>query len=86
VDSLEDSRQFADEFGLSFEVLSDANLDAVQAYGVEDPGKDIAKPATFVIQPEGHRISWIYVGDRAGDRPYWEAVLDAVDPESPATA
>lgn len=58
-------------------LLTDPAMTAIRAYGVEDEGKDISLPATFVIAPDG-TVRWIYVGDNPRDRPSVEDLLAAV--------
>lgn len=76
-DTPEDSRAFALKKGLTFPLLSDADLHVIRAYGVENEGKDIAIPATVIVDSSA-KVTWVYVGDRAGDRPYVPAVLEAL--------
>jgi peroxiredoxin Q/BCP len=66
VDSVEQNRGVVEKFGLSFPVLSDPELSAVDAFGlrhrggnpmVEPPASaDISRPAIYVI--EGGAIRW----------------------------
>jgi peroxiredoxin len=51
-----------DKLGLEFPVLSDSDRRAINAYGVVHSGGsvdggDIARPATFIIGPDG-RVEW----------------------------
>lgn len=63
---------------LTFPLLSDPDLKAIRAYGVEDVGNDIALPATVVIKQDG-TVQWAYVGDRPSDRPLLGDVLAVLD-------
>jgi peroxiredoxin len=66
VDSVEQNRGVAEKVGLSFPVLSDPDLVAVDAFGLRHPGgnpfpepgrsADIARPAVYVI--DGGVIRW----------------------------
>jgi len=49
-------------------------LAVIQAYGVAMEGKDIAVPATFVIDTD-KSILWKYVGENMTDRPPEEEIL-----------
>jgi peroxiredoxin len=62
VDSQADNGRVVDKLGLEFPVLSDESLSVIEAYGVLHPrggmsGRDIARPAIFLIGPEG-RVLW----------------------------
>jgi peroxiredoxin len=63
--------------GLEFAVLSDPELATIRAWGVEHEGKDIALPATLVVDRSG-MIAWAYVGDNVGDRPVLDTVLEVL--------
>ncbi len=41
---------------------------AIRAYGSEHVGKDISRPASFVIAPSG-TVAYGYIGDNPVDRP-----------------
>jgi len=66
VDSVEQNRGVVEKFGLSFPVLSDPDLVAVDAFGLRHRGGnpfpeppasgDISRPAIYVI--EGGAIRW----------------------------
>ena len=43
----------------------------------ESKGRAIARPSTFVLDPDGE-IVWKYVGERASDRPKLDEILDHV--------
>lgn len=58
VDAPADSRNLVDKLGLEYPLLSDESLAVIEAYGVLHPrggvsGRDIARPATFLIGPNG---------------------------------
>lgn len=63
---------------LAFPLLSDPDLQAIRAYGVEDVGNDISLPATVVVKQDG-TVQWVYVGDRPSDRPILDDVLAVLD-------
>jgi peroxiredoxin len=73
-DSITDSQDLAARLQLSFALLSDPDLVAASAYGVAMVGRDIAVPATFVIEAD-RTISYRYVGEDMTDRPRLDAVL-----------
>lgn len=78
VDDGPTNAKLAKRLGVGFPILSDADLSATKAYGIEDAGKDIALPATFVIDRSG-KLRWLYVGDNPRDRPIVSSILDALD-------
>ena len=58
VDPVEQNADVATKLGLSYRVLSDPELHAIDAFGVRHAaagidGHDIARPATFVIDEQG---------------------------------
>lgn len=59
-------------------MLSDPDLKAIRAYGVEDVGNDISLPATVVVKQDG-TVHWVYVGDRPSDRPLLTDVFAVLD-------
>lgn len=73
-DATETNAALAKRLGVTFPILSDADLSTIRAYGVEHVGKDIALPATVVVNADG-TVRWIYVGDRPADRPLLPDVL-----------
>jgi peroxiredoxin len=58
VDPVEESKKYLVDLKLTFPILSDPELKAINAYGVRHPGgndgKDIARPATFIL--DGHGV------------------------------
>ena len=62
VDPVETNRRLAGSAGLGFRLLSDPDLEAIDAYGVRHDaggmgGVTIARPAVFVLDRQG-RIAW----------------------------
>lgn len=55
LDTVDSHKQFADEYGLNFDILSDAQRKVSSAYGVlgEFNGVPIAKRTTFIIGRDG---------------------------------
>ncbi len=58
VDSPEDNRRVAKKLDIDYSILSDPEAKAITAYGVLHPeggmgGKDIARPAIFLIDTDG---------------------------------
>ena len=74
VDDTSTNAALTEKLGLSFPILSDPELSATRAFGVEDVGKDIALPATVIVGADG-KVRWVYVGDRPADRPLVPDVL-----------
>jgi peroxiredoxin len=72
-----DAKALRDKLGLKFELYSDASLATIAAWGVEDFGANIARPATFVVEPGG-AISFRKVGDKPTDRPTSADILAAI--------
>jgi peroxiredoxin len=72
VDDVEHNREIADRYAPDLLVLSDAGLQAIDAYGVRhvDGGLDgdVARPATFLIDREG-RIASRYLTENWRVRP-----------------
>ncbi len=80
VDEAQTNAALASDLGLGYPILSDVSLATIRAYGVEDEGKDIALPATVVVNRDG-TVRWVYVGDRPGDRPLVPDVLRVLESE-----
>jgi peroxiredoxin len=63
VDSVEDNRKLATKQRFGFQLLSDLNGKAIEAFGLKHVSahpmgdQDIARPATFVVDREGN-IAW----------------------------
>ncbi|PRQ08179.1 AhpC/TSA family protein [Enhygromyxa salina] len=66
-----------ERLNLDFTILSDADLATIRAWGVEHEGKDIALPATLVVDRSG-KIAWAYVGDNPRYRPVVDTVLEVL--------
>ncbi len=77
-DSHDESRILAKEGRIGFSLLSDADLAVATAYGVAMQGKDIAIPATFIIDQAGN-IHWKKVGETQMDRADFDRVLALLD-------
>jgi hypothetical protein len=54
-----------------------AELAVITKWGVEDFGKGISKPATFIVQPGGS-ITFRKIGEKPEDRPSSQQILDAL--------
>jgi alkyl hydroperoxide reductase subunit AhpC len=50
----------------------------VRAFGVYDPGNEIAWPAIFIVGPDG-KIAWRKFLDEYKTRPPLQELLDAID-------
>ena len=72
-----DRARLVEKLGLAFPVLADAGRAATDAYGVREAGTDHPRPATFVLDAD-HRVVYAHVGANAGDRPAWQAIVEAV--------
>jgi peroxiredoxin len=67
VDSVADNRRVVEQLGLEFPILADESRSAVGDYGVLHlgggiGGRDIARPAVFLISPDG-TITWRHLPD-----------------------
>lgn len=83
VDSPAESQKLCQSRGYTFPILSDPKADAIRQYGVLHPnggegGKDIARPAEFVVDATG-TIRWVNLTDDLRVRARPEAVLNAID-------
>jgi thioredoxin-dependent peroxiredoxin len=78
VDSVEDSANFNQQWRFPFPLLSDPNLQVIDAYGARLPngheGKDIAKPTTIIID-SNKVIRFKYMGKDPMDRPTDNEIL-----------
>ena len=83
VDSPAESQKLCRSQGYTFPFLSDPEAQTAREYGVLHPkggagGKDIARPAEFVVDPSG-TIRWVNLTDDIRVRARPEAVLAAID-------
>ncbi len=67
VDPVEKNLELSDMLGFEFALLSDPDLEVIDAYGVRHKeggigGVDIARPAVFVLDREGN-IAWKNITD-----------------------
>jgi peroxiredoxin len=79
VDSPFALNEFRDRNDLTFDLVSDANHEVVDAYDVSmdfaDLGiRDLAKRAVFVVDGEG-TVTYAWVSDDAGVEPDYDEVL-----------
>ena len=83
VDSPAESRKLCDSRGYTFPFLSDPKGETIRQYGVLHPkggegGKDIARPAEFLVDATG-TIRWVNLTDDIRVRARPESVLAAID-------
>jgi peroxiredoxin len=83
VDSPADSQRLCQSRGYSFPILSDAGAQTIRQYGVlhakaGPDGKDIARPAEFLIDAAG-AIRWENLTDDIRVRARPESALAAID-------
>jgi peroxiredoxin len=83
VDSPAESQKLCQSRGYTFPFLSDSNAGTIRQYGVLHPGggeagKDIARPAEFLIDATG-TIRWVNLTDDIRVRARPESVLMAID-------
>ena len=67
VDPVADNKRVVEELGLEFPILADESRTAIEDYGVLHAGggiggRDIARPAIFLIGPDG-AVLWRYLPD-----------------------
>lgn len=74
VDPPEKSRDFANKLKVPFPVLSDVDHKTIDAYGVLNPQRPIAKPAVFIVDKKGI-VRWSYIGESPPDRPLNDTLL-----------
>ena len=83
VDSPAESQKLCHSRGYTFPFLSDPKADVIRQYGVlhakaGEDGKDIARPAEFLVDSSG-TIRWVNLTDDIRVRARPEAVLAAID-------
>ena len=83
-DSMDENGKLAEELGLEFRILSDADREAISAFGIRHEGKGpdggaIARPATFIVGP-GAEIEWRDVTSNWRVRPGPDDILEALGP------
>lgn len=77
-DSTDDANKTRDKLGLNFELYSDPQLAVISQWGVEDVGANIARPATFVVEPGG-KVTYRRVGESPADHPSVEELIAALE-------
>ena len=83
VDSPAESLKLSQSRGYTFPILSDPGAETIRQYGVlhakaGEGGKDIARPAEFLVDANG-TIRWVNLTDDFRVRARPEAVLTAID-------
>jgi peroxiredoxin len=83
VDSPAESQKLCQSRGYTFPLLSDSNADTIRQYGVlhqkgGEAGKDIARPAEFLVDATG-TIRWVNLTDDIRVRARPESALLAID-------
>jgi peroxiredoxin len=79
-DTAEDATALRERLGLGFELYSDPDLSVITKWGVADYTANIAKPATFIVEPGG-TISYRHIGQNQTDRPTTDEVIKALQKE-----
>lgn len=78
VDELEKSRELITRLQLTFPLGSDVSRELTRAFGVYDPGNDIAWPAIYLVGPDG-TLRWRSLSETYTQRPAAQVVLEAFD-------
>jgi peroxiredoxin len=83
VDSPADSQKLCQSRGYTFPFLSDPKAETIRQFGVlhangAGPGKDIARPAEFLVDAAG-AVRWVNLTDDIRVRARPERVLAAID-------
>ena len=83
VDPVESSRMLAEKVGLTFPLLSDPEKKVIRPYDLlhlraGPKGTDIARPAEFLIRPDG-RVKWVNMTDDVRVRIRGDQVLREAD-------
>lgn len=83
VDPPETNAELARQAGLAYPILSDPDLEAIDAYGLRhagagENGRDIAHPAEILVDADGV-VRWRAVTDNVRVRPKPAEVLAAID-------
>jgi peroxiredoxin len=83
VDSPEESQKLCRSRGYTFPFLSDPKAEVIRRYGVlhanaGEGGKDIARPAEFLVDAAG-KIRWVNLTEDLRVRARAQAVLEAVN-------
>ena len=77
-DSIQDSASFNQQWRFPFPLLSDTQLQLIDAYGARHPqgheGKDIAHPSVIIVSPN-RIVCYKYVGKTPTDRPTDDEIL-----------
>jgi len=82
VDTQEESANLCKKAGYSYTFLSDVGAPVIRRYNILHPGagengKDIARPAEFLVDPTG-TVRWVNLTDDFRIRATPEQMLDAV--------
>ena len=83
VDSPATNAELTRDAGLSYPILSDADLRTIDAYGLRHAGAgpeghDIAHPASILIDRDGI-VRWTFVTQNVRVRPTPDMILAAID-------
>lgn len=79
MDPAGDTAALAEKLGLTYRLISDPELAAIRAWGVEDEENGIAWPAIFVVGKDG-KIAWRSLSETYKVRPEPSEILEALGP------
>ena len=83
VDTPEESKKLCSEQGYHFPFLADADKSVIRRYGVLHPGageggKDVARPAEFLVDPSG-TVRWANFTEDIRVRARADELLNAIE-------
>jgi peroxiredoxin len=83
VDPVETNAQLAHDANLGFPIVSDPDLQIIDAYGLRHAGAgpdghDVARTASVLVDAQGH-IRWTFVTTNVRVRPLPDDILAAID-------
>jgi peroxiredoxin len=82
VDGRDASKALEERLALTFRLGVDDTRALTSAFGVLDPGNDVAWPALFLLDEAGV-VRWRSLAETYPVRPAWRLVLGAVDQSFP---
>lgn len=75
---MEDLVYLQSQVAVEFPLLSDVDLEVIGAYGVLDPGNEIAWPAIFIIGSDG-TVKWRSISETYKERAPSAVLVEALE-------